>query len=262
MKKLIIVLALFGLTIGAKAQQMAPESKPDMELTKKEAELRIADWDSRIKSLEDKLSKLKGDEENIRKQLNDAIASLKDCRDAYAKLLGASDADIEAFKQKLGILEGKVREYQKLANDDLADKRAEIEALQNEYFNFRNNKIAVLPEFFDRLITLGTNIKGLFREKSIKTYTVGTWAENKDCLWNIAGKTEIFADPFLWPKIWQQNKDIIRNPDVIYPGQVLTLPKKADKTSDETKAERKYWRNKKAAIEKKVGQENIGKTGK
>lgn len=262
MKKLIIILALFGLTIGANAQQMAPESKPDAELTKKEAELRIADWDSRIKTLEDKLSKLKGDEEAIRKQLTESIAALKDCRDAYSKLLGASDADIEAFKQKLGILEGKVRDYQKLSNDDLADKRAEIEALQNEYFNFRNNKIAVLPEFFDRLISLGNNIKGLFREKSIKTYTVGTWAENKDCLWNIAGKTEIYADPFLWPKIWQQNKDIIRNPDVIHPGQVLTLPKKADKTSDETKAERKYWRNKKAAIEKKVGEENIGKTGK
>jgi nucleoid-associated protein YgaU len=255
----LILIALAIATTSAFAQ-MAPDSKPDAELTKKEAELRIIDWENKIKDLEARLAKAKSNNEDVKTQLANAQKNLKDCRDAYAALVGASEADINKFREDLGRLEGRVREYKKLTNDELADKRTEIEQLQADYFTFRNNKIAALEEFYSRVVSLGVDINGLFREKETKTYTVGTWAENKDCLWNIAGRTEIFGDPFLWPKIWQQNKDIIRNPDLIYQGQVFTLPKKAEKTSDEQKAERKYWRNKRAAQEK-AKEANSAKTG-
>ena len=96
---------------------------------------------------------------------------------------------------------------------------------------------------------------GKFREKKIKSYTVGTWAENKDCLWNISGKVDIYGDPFQWPKIWQANTSIVRNPDIIHPGQVLTLPQKGPQSTDDQKALRKYWRNKRAAQEKAEGTE-------
>jgi nucleoid-associated protein YgaU len=65
-------------------------------------------------------------------------------------------------------------------------------------------------------------------------------------LWNISGKAEIYGDPFQWPKIWQANTDIIRNPDIIHPGQVLKIPPPGPKTDEETKAERRYWRDKNA----------------
>ena len=76
------------------------------------------------------------------------------------------------------------------------------------------------------------------------TYTVGTWARDRDCLWNIAKKPKIYANPFLWPKIWQGNRDQIKNPDLIYPGQKLKIPPKADLTKEEKSAERSYWRKK------------------
>jgi len=257
-KNIMLGIALISTVTFA---QVAPDSKPDAELTKKEAELRVLDWEGRIKSLEDKLASVKNDQNKIRTQLQDAVQSLKDCKDAYSNLIGATEADINKFREDLGKLEGRVRELQKLSNDELADKRADVESLQSDYLKFRDTKIAVLPEFYDRVVKLGTDINGLYREKLIKTYTVGTWEENKDCLWNIAGRTEIYGDPFLWPKIWQQNKDIIRNPDIIHPGQVLTLPVKAEKTSDEMKAERKYFRTKRAAMEK-TSEEKTAQTGK
>lgn len=43
-----------------------------------------------------------------------------------------------------------------------------------------------------------------------------------DCLWNIAKK--FYENPFLWKKIYEANKDKIKNPDLIYPGQVFLLP--------------------------------------
>jgi hypothetical protein len=79
-------------------------------------------------------------------------------------------------------------------------------------------------------------------------YTVGTWAKDRDCLWNIAKKPTIYDNAFLWPKIWQGNRDQITNPDVIHPGQKLKIPAKADLTADEKSAVRGYYQRKQAAM--------------
>jgi nucleoid-associated protein YgaU len=44
-------------------------------------------------------------------------------------------------------------------------------------------------------------------------------------LWRIAGKKEIYNNPKEWKKIYEANKDQIKNPDLIYPGQNLKIPK-------------------------------------
>ena len=59
-----------------------------------------------------------------------------------------------------------------------------------------------------------------------RTYTVVYREIATDCLWRIAGRDDIFENPFLWPKIWRANRRIIQNPDLIYPGQILAIPPK------------------------------------
>lgn len=51
-----------------------------------------------------------------------------------------------------------------------------------------------------------------------KTYTV----VKGDCLWNIAKK--FYGDGSKWTKIYNANKSKIKNPNLIYPGQKLTIP--------------------------------------
>lgn len=46
-----------------------------------------------------------------------------------------------------------------------------------------------------------------------------------DCLWNIAKKKDIYSDPYLWPLIYNANKDQIKNPNLIYPKQSLNIPR-------------------------------------
>ncbi len=43
-----------------------------------------------------------------------------------------------------------------------------------------------------------------------------------ECLWFIAG--DYYNDPFLWPVIYEANKDSIANPHWIYPGEVFVIP--------------------------------------
>ncbi|NIA23129.1 MAG: LysM peptidoglycan-binding domain-containing protein [Proteobacteria bacterium] len=58
----------------------------------------------------------------------------------------------------------------------------------------------------------------VFSITSGKTHTV----KKGDTLWDIAGY--YLNNPFLWPEVYELNKDKIENPHWIYPGQVFELP--------------------------------------
>ena len=80
-------------------------------------------------------------------------------------------------------------------------------------------------------------------------YTVGTWSQDRDCLWNISKKADIYGNAWMWPRIWQGNRDQIKDPDVIQPGQKLTIPKGTEMSTEEKAAARKYYSRKVAAAE-------------
>ena len=210
----------------------------------------------KIKQLEGRTADLKRQESTLDVQLSDKNNLLKQkqadyekCIDELYALVGATRSDIEAYDARLRRLENKVSELSALSPMDLLARKAEVDAAEEEYKNLAGNKISLLPAFFDRVQRLGESIKGLrdTLAKAEKSYTVGTWAKDRDCLWNIAKKPDIYGDAFKWPKIWQKNREQIKNPDIIFPGQVLKIPAPAPMTQEEETAARKYYRQKREA---------------
>jgi tetratricopeptide (TPR) repeat protein len=58
-------------------------------------------------------------------------------------------------------------------------------------------------------------------------YRVKTWHGDKDCLWNIAAKEQIYGDPWKWKVIYDANKNKLPkpgNPNVVEPGTLLDIP--------------------------------------
>jgi nucleoid-associated protein YgaU len=72
-------------------------------------------------------------------------------------------------------------------------------------------------------------LKGLLAEleAAVSTYKV----ISGDSLWRISGKDQIYGNPYQWPLIYKANRDQIKDADLIYPGQELSIqmnPSQAD----------------------------------
>lgn len=246
---LAMLFAFCSVTLFAQTNVAPPpESKPDTELTCDEADARIRQFEGRIQSITRNLDEARANVTRLEAEIATQSQRLTDCNEEMLRLIGATQADLDAFRQRIGVIDGRVRQMQNLSNDVLAERRSEVQTLENELNELRGYKISVIPEFFDRIVALARDIRGLYRERRTSTYTVGTWARDRDCLWNIAGRAEIYGDPFQWPKIWQANTNIIHNPDIIHPGQVLQIPPAGPLTDEEVRASRVYYRNRAAAL--------------
>jgi nucleoid-associated protein YgaU len=55
-------------------------------------------------------------------------------------------------------------------------------------------------------------------------------------LLNIAARPEVYDDGMLWPLIYKANRDQIKDPKEIFPGQILSVPR--DKSAEEVDAAR------------------------
>jgi len=46
-----------------------------------------------------------------------------------------------------------------------------------------------------------------------------------ESLWKIAKHEDVYKNPFMWPIIYKENHDKIKDPDLIYPKQVFSIPR-------------------------------------
>ena len=59
------------------------------------------------------------------------------------------------------------------------------------------------------------------KEEGVTSYTV----VRGDNLWDIASYRVIYGNPYQWPLIYKANADQIKDADLIYPGQVFSIPR-------------------------------------
>jgi hypothetical protein len=60
-----------------------------------------------------------------------------------------------------------------------------------------------------------------------RQYIVRSWAVYRDCLWNIAGYSWVYGDPYKWRILYEANRSRMpqpNNPDLIEQGMILEIP--------------------------------------
>jgi LysM repeat protein len=82
------------------------------------------------------------------------------------------------------------------------------------------------------------NQTGLQVAKAAVAPSDGYTVQNGDTLWDIAARPTIYHDRWLWPLLYKANRHHIGDPDLIFPQQVLTVPRDASPTETTTAAQR------------------------
>jgi uncharacterized protein YdcH (DUF465 family) len=191
---------LFLLSITVIAQ--------DKEMTKEEWEAEMTRLKDKKESLTKEISALQNEVNNLK---TTQVQSYEDCMNELYAMVGASKADVDNYRKAVNELEGKIKRKE----GPKVDRQKDLDAL-------KMNKISALPEFFDKVHNQGQRALDSWVEEVKETnYTV----VRGDHLWGIAKKAEHYGNGFAWPMIYKANRDKIKNPDLIFPQQVFSIPK-------------------------------------
>ncbi len=207
MKKLLIVflLAVFSLSVSA-------QEKPELTVEQWEKEMQANT--AKIESYQKEIEALQNDINNL-KAKSSKLQSYEDCIDEVYALVGAKKAQVDDFRKAVSELEGKIRRKE----GPKADRQKDLDAL-------KMNKISALPEFYDRVHNQMQRMLDEWVEvvKEEKPSDIMYTVVKGDCLWYIARDKNHYGNGFAWPKIYQANRDQIKNPDLIYPKQTFRIP--------------------------------------
>lgn len=243
MKTLFSLLAVGIMILAISAPLLSQE-----KMTRDEWQAQMTAAKARVAELTAQVAKLDSDKTVLASQSSKLDADLRACEDALYSMLGITRADAEAFEKELSDMEKRVDEFQKMSDAELATHRDELEHMQARLKEMATNKMTLIPRYANRVHSLQDKVTALLQGISKeKTYTVGTWARNHDCLWNIAKKKDIYDNAWMWPKIWQGNRDQIKDPDLIHPRMVLKIPEGKELSKEEKSAANRYYRKKAAA---------------
>ncbi|MCI0449643.1 MAG: LysM peptidoglycan-binding domain-containing protein [Chlorobi bacterium] len=138
-----------------------------------------------------------------------------DCEKELYTIVDATKEQVSDFRRKFDETEKKISK--KIGTPDDARKM---------YFEeISNSKIKCLPEFSERYSAMMKKLEPWESEKLITSQIIFEGAYivlEGDYLWKISELK--YSTPYLWPAIWDANRNSIINPNLIFPGQTLKIP--------------------------------------
>ncbi len=159
--------------------------------------------------------------------------------------------DAAEFKEvvlvKIGLWRGRVAQGMMMAAEakdaaskvggleiQLGDLGAKVQGLEKEISTTRAMVLAAnreIEKVKDQTNSLLDRVKKLedelAKKPEVKLAPKNVYrVEKGDSLWKISSYRNIYNDPYQWKKIYQANRDKVKNPDLIYIGQRLVIPPK------------------------------------
>ena len=208
-----------GLVNGAKIK--IKKNEAEVALNKAENQLAQARKSDSDKKYDDNLNKAENLIKNGRSlvassKFNDAINNADEAESIISAVLNSIETDAQNLAlATVSAGDGKEEDDQLTDTDDesiaVVDTKTAEDTQTAEDTKTDESSIKDEPD----------------KDVQERTYIVQGRKNNTDCLWRIAQR--FYNDASYWPVIYIHNKDQIKNPDLIFPGQRLVIPPKPDK---------------------------------
>jgi nucleoid-associated protein YgaU len=250
-QKLLLVLLVLSLAIGSKFAFAQDEETPQEEMTMEDWQKQIDDYTAKKNELTGKVAELQKDKDALAKTLETKKADVKKAEDEYWAAVGGKEK-YDAYKNNLGKLETIVKNKE--------GKKEDAEAM---YAELGKSNLKCHPDFAARYKKLGEDIA---KWGPVVVAPTGYTVVKGDCLYKIAAKKEIYNNPKMWPVLWEANEKgvvsappkvikTIKNPNLIYPGQVLKVPALTKDLEKNALDKAKKWKRYHKKVVKKEGDE-------
>jgi len=237
MKRVVLNLFLISILfqfLPSRIFSQDDDCCPEEDKYGREDELLINEWQKQMDDLALKkeqlslqIQKMNADIDALKSHSIDMDKKALDAENELYSSVGTDRNGMAEFRRKFDETEKKINN--KLGTPQDARKM---------YFDWiEASKIKCLPEFYSRYLAMKSKLESWEKAPLSKSnqYTV----VKGDCLWKIAGMKEIYGRNNYWPKIWEANENgvitapahtpkKIVNPNLIYPGQVLSIPVLSD----------------------------------
>jgi LysM domain len=262
---LLIAVMLMGGLLSNISLAQDDDCCPEEDKYGREDELLPMEWEKQMFDLNEKKAALLAslvvsnkDLDKLKSQSADLDKQLVDAENALYSSVGMNKSSLVDFRKKFEETEKKIN-----------NKLGTCEDAKKMYFNeIDASKAKCLPEFFNRYLAMKSKLDTWCKELG-KTgqYTV----VKGDCLWKISGKKEIYSNSNYWPKLWEANEEgvisapahtskTVKNPNLIYPGQVIKVPALNDEDLKKLNSISYVMKNQKAANDFKKEQKKKQKS--
>ena len=202
MKRMLWTLVLGGMVMTPGLLRAQDAQK---KLTEEEAQAMIQDYKAKTQQVEAELQDLRAQVEKLRSEVNE----YKSCVENTQKEIDDLKAEIAKYPSEYTVQPG--------------DYLRKIAGMRYIYNN---------PKAWPRIFRANRDkIKdpNLIYPGWVLAIPHGKVTEFDvipgDYLWKIAGFSWIYGDPYKWTKIYEANRDKIKDPDLIYPGWKLRIPR-------------------------------------
>ncbi len=217
--KISVALALvFGLSLLVNANSAFSQEKMSME----DYEAQLAQWQQREADANAAIAAIEAEIEALKADISQADADFTSCWDEIYSMVGTDEAGVKDFVNKLKALQSRVNGMMALSPEELFKNKEELAALEAEFAEMQKSDIYALSQARDVGAEVEAGIAQL-KAKMPKAVYDDYVVMRGDYLWKIAGKPDIYGDPYQWMRIYSSNKDMISDPDLIFPDWVLKI---------------------------------------
>jgi len=237
MKKYIILSLIVLLVVPAiLSARVAYLSEDEYKKLKKNE--RLAYWENLENDLAglqqrkaDAIANQEKDAATIEELNNKKTTDAEEYQNVYDAIMTMLDVDkneVTAIERKISTLNRQISNLEKLSDKELWKAKKNVRELIADYNEYRVSNQSKVPEFRmefsdldNKIANLGNSLEAAKPKYYEDSYTIvkGDW------LSKIAAYNFIYNDMSKWPIIYRANRDQIKDPNLIYPDQVIKIPR-------------------------------------